>query len=44
MAIRDPKAPDPNLKRYKYNVHVEWETGEKSHKPPSALAADALVT
>ena len=39
-----PNAPDPNLKRYKYNVIVELETGEKTYKLPSALAADALVT
>ena len=32
------------MKRYKYNVLVEWETGEKTYKLPSALAADALVT
>ena len=39
-----PKAPDPNLKRYKYNDFVEWETGEQTYKPFSFLAADALVT
>ena len=32
------------MKRYKYNVLVEWETGEKTYKPLSALAADALAT
>ena len=26
-----PKAPDPNLKRYKYNALVEWETGENTY-------------
>ena len=39
-----PKAPDPNLKRCKYNVHVEWETGEKTHEPLPVLATDDLVT
>ena len=38
------KAPDPNMKKYKYNVLVEWETGEKTYKPLSALAADDPVT
>ena len=26
-----PKAPDPNLKRCKYNCLVEWEIGEKTY-------------
>ena len=39
-----PKAPDPNLKRCKYNVLVEWETGEKTHEPLPVLAADDPVT
>ena len=39
-----PQAPNPNLKRCKYNVLVEWETGEKTHKPLPVLAADDPVT
>ena len=38
-----PKAPDPNLTRCKYNVHVEWETGEKTHEPLSVLATNDPV-
>ena len=41
---RPPKAPNPNLKRCKYNVLVEWETGEKTHEPLPVLAADDPVT
>ena len=37
-----PKTPDPNLNRYKYNVHVEWETGEKTHVPLPVLATCIL--
>ena len=44
MAMRDPKARDPNLKKYKFNVLVAWETGEKIYKPLSVLETDALVT
>ena len=39
-----PEAPDPNLNRCKYNVHVEWETGEKTHDPLPVLATDDPVT
>ena len=38
------KATDPNWKGCKYNVLVEWETGEKTCEPLSALAADDPVT
>ena len=38
-----PKAPDPNLSS-KYNVHVEWETGEKTYEHLSVLAAYNSVT
>ena len=38
-----PKASDPNLKRFKYNFLVEWETEKKTYQPSSSLAADALV-
>ena len=39
-----PEAPDPSLNRCKYNVHVEWETGEKTHEPLPVLATDDPVT
>ena len=39
-----PKAPDPNLNRCKYNVHVEWETEEKTHEPLPVLATNDPVT
>ena len=39
-----PMAPNPNLKRCKYNVLVEWDTGEKTHEPLPVLAADDPVT
>ena len=32
------------LKGCKYTIYVEWETGEKTYKPLSALAADDPVT
>ena len=32
-----PKLPDPTLNRCKYNVHVEWETAEKTHEPLPVL-------
>ena len=35
---------DPNWKGSKYNVLVQWETGEKTYKPLSVLAADDPVT
>ena len=41
---RPPKAPNRNLKRCKYNVLVEWETGEKTHEPLPVLAAHDPVT
>ena len=41
---RPSKAPNPNLKKCKYNVHVEWETGEKTYEPLSVLVADDPVT
>ena len=39
-----PKATDPNLKRYKYNIPVKWKTGEKTYEPLSVLSADDTVT
>ena len=39
-----PKTPDPSLNRCKYNAHVEWETGEKTHEPLPVLATDDPVT
>ena len=38
------KATDPILKRCKYNVLIEWETGEKTYEPLSAPAATDPVT
>ena len=38
------KATDPNWKGCKYNVLLEWETGEKAYKPLSVLAVDDPVT
>ena len=38
------KPTDPNWKGSKFNVLVEWETGEKTYEPLSALAADYPVT
>ena len=37
-------ASDPDWKGRKYNVQVEWETGEITFKPLSIIAADAPVT
>ena len=37
-------APDPNLKKCKYNVLVERETEEKIYEPLSVLETDAPVT
>ena len=34
----------PQFERYKYNVLVEWETGEKAHEPLPVLAEDDPVT
>ena len=38
------KPTDHNWKRCKYNVLVDWETGEKTYEPLSVLAADDPVT
>ena len=37
-------ASDPDWKGSKYNVQVEWETGEITFEPLSIIAADDLVT
>ena len=37
-------ASDPDWKRSKYNVQVEWETGESTFEPLSIIAADDPVT
>ena len=37
-------ASDPVWKGSKYNVKVEWETGEVTFKPLSIIAADDSVT
>ena len=37
-------ATDPDWKGSKYNVHVEWETGEITFEPLSIIAADDPVT
>ena len=34
------KPTDPNWNRCKYNVLVDWETGEKTYEPLSVLTAD----
>ena len=38
------KATDPRWKGCKYNVLLDWETGEKTYEPLSVLAADDPVT
>ena len=38
------KPTNPNWKGCKYNVLVDWETGEKTYEPLSVLAADDPVT
>ena len=38
------KATDPDGKGSKYNVQVEWETGEVTLKPLPVIAADDPVT
>ena len=38
------KPTDPNWKGCKYNVLIDWETGEKTYEPLSVLAADDPVT
>ena len=35
---------DPDWKGTKYNVQVEWETGEITYEPLSVIAADDPVT
>ena len=37
------KPTDPNWKVCKYNVLVDWVTGEKTYEPLSVLAADGPV-
>ena len=37
-------ASDPDWKGTKYNVQVEWETGESTYEPLSIIAADDPVT
>ena len=37
-------ASDPDRKGSKYNVQVEWETGEITFEPLSIIAADDPVT
>ena len=37
-------ASDPHMKGSKYNVQVEWETGEITFEPLSIIAADDPVT
>ena len=37
-------ASDPDWKRSKYNVQVEWETGEITFEPLSIITADDPVT
>ena len=37
-------ASDPHWKSSKYNVQVEWETGETTFEPLSISAADDPVT
>ena len=38
------KATDPNWKGSKWNVLIEWETGEITFEPLSAIAADDPIT
>ena len=38
------KTADPDWKGSKYNVQVEWETGEVTFEPLSVIAADDPVT
>ena len=41
----DPlKATDPNWKGSKWNVQIEWETGEITYEPLSVIAADDPIT
>ena len=38
------KATDPNWKGSKWNVQIEWETGEVTFEPLSVIAADDPIT
>ena len=38
------KATHPNWKGSKWNVQIEWETGEITFKPLSVIAADDPIT
>ena len=38
------KVADPDWKGSKYNVQVEWETGEVTFEPLSVIAPDDPVT
>ena len=38
------KVTDPNWKGSKYNVQIEWETGEITFEPLSVIAADDPIT
>ena len=38
------KATDPNWKGSKWNVQIEWETGEITFEPLSIIAADDPIT
>ena len=38
------KATDPNWKGSKWNVQIEWETGEITFEPLSVIAADNHIT
>ena len=38
------KATDPNWKGSKWNVQIEWETGEMTFEPLSVIAADDPIT
>ena len=38
------KATDPNWKGSKWNVEIEWETGEITFEPLSVIAADDPIT
>ena len=38
------KVTDPNWRGSKYNVQIEWKTGEITLEPLSAIAADDRIT
>ena len=38
------KAHDPNWKGSKWNVQIDWETGEITFEPLSAITADDPIT